>query len=100
MFEDAWQVRSRFRNLLIPAGSQALFLGLFAVPALIASDVTLHGRVVDENDAPVSAARVKVRPAAAAGSWEAQTDPTGIFALTFPGPATSWSASRGKVTTR
>jgi hypothetical protein len=75
----------------------AKFAGWFAVCALssfplCAADVTLHGRVVDENDAPVRAARVDVRPAAAstigasAGSWEAQTDPTGAFALTFPGP--------------
>jgi hypothetical protein len=67
--------------------SSALLLGLLAVPALIASDVTLHGRVVDENDGPVRAAQVKVQPSAgAATAWEAQTDPTGAFALTFPGP--------------
>jgi hypothetical protein len=71
--------------------------GLFAICALssfplYAADVTLHGRVVDENDAPVRAARVDVRPAAAStnaastSSREAQTDPTGAFALTFPGP--------------
>ena len=74
-----------------------MLLGLFAISALItfplcAAEVTLHGRVVDENDAPVRAARVNVRPAAAAAtpastnSWEAQTDPTGAFTLTFPGP--------------
>ncbi len=59
---------------------------LFALSALVAfplcaADVTLHGRVVDENDAPISGARVK-----AAHSAEAQTDPTGSFALTLPGP--------------
>jgi len=64
-----------------------LLLGLFVVPALIASDVTLHGRVVDENNAPVRAARVNVRAAdGATDSWEIQTDPTGIFTLTLPGP--------------
>jgi hypothetical protein len=58
---------------------------LVAVSALIAfplcaADTTLHGRVVDENDAPVSGARVN------ANSREAQTDPTGAFTLTLPGP--------------
>jgi len=77
--------------------SSAALLGLFAVSALItsplcAADVTLHGRVVDEDDAPVRAARVNVRfattamNAASAQSWAAQTDPTGAFTITFPGP--------------
>ena len=44
------------------------------------ADVTLHGRVVDENEAPVRGARVSVN------SREAQTDPTGAFTLTFPEP--------------
>ena len=69
-----------------------------AVSALIgfplcAAEVSLHGRVVDENDAPVQAARVSVRPPATAGAaasapaapWEAQTGPTGAFTLTLPG---------------
>jgi len=73
----------------------AALLGLIAVStpivfALHAADVTLHGRVVDENDAPVSAARVSVRRAATAAasaeSWEAQTDLSGGFTLTIPGP--------------
>ena len=74
----------------------AKFVQLFAICALIPiplfADVTLHGRVVDENDAPVRAARVNARPAAAsltpaaAGSWDAETDPTGAFTLTFPTP--------------
>jgi len=74
-----------------------MLLGWFAVSALMAfplgaADVTLYGRVVDENDAPVRAARVTVRPAAvstiaaSANSWEADTDPTGAFTLAFPGP--------------
>ncbi len=42
--------------------------------------MTLHGRVVDENDAPVRGARVTI------ASSEAQTDPTGGFVLTLPGP--------------
>jgi hypothetical protein len=65
-----------------------------AVSALIglplgAAEVSLHGRVVDENDAPVQAARVSVRPAEAAASatpWEAQTGPTGAFTLTLSEP--------------
>jgi hypothetical protein len=62
-----------------------LFTALTCLPAR-AADVTLHGRVVDENDAPVGAARVSIRPVSAANVWETQTDPTGVFALTFPGP--------------
>lgn len=74
-----------------------MFLGWFAVSALMAfplraADVTLYGRVVDEDDAPVRAAHVTVRPAAvspiaaSANFWEAETDPTGAFTLTFAGP--------------
>ena len=44
------------------------------------ADVTLRGRVVDENEAPVRGARVT------ANSQETQTDPTGAFTLTFPAP--------------
>jgi hypothetical protein len=44
------------------------------------ADVTLHGRIVDENEAPVRGARVT------ANSLETQSDPTGAFTLTFPGP--------------
>jgi len=67
--------------------SSWLLLGLFAVPALLASEVTLHGRVVDENDAPVLAAQVNVRPAAGtANVQQAQTDVTGAFTITLPGP--------------
>ncbi len=70
--------------------------GILAVCALMtipvrAADITLHGRVVDENDAPVRDARVTARPAgvstvAGANSWQAQTDPDGAFTLTFPTP--------------
>jgi len=42
--------------------------------------VTLHGRVVDENDAPVRDARVS------AASSQAQTDPNGRFSLNLPAP--------------
>ncbi len=69
----------------------ARFLRFFAICALIPiplfAGVTLRGRVVDEDDAPVRAARVSVRPAAAStSSWQAQTDPTGVFSLTLPAP--------------
>ena len=78
---------NRIKSRIACRVSAALLLGLFPVPAVLASDVTLRGRVVDQNDAPVRAARVNVRPAAgSADSWEAQTDPTGVFTLTFPGP--------------
>jgi len=59
---------------------------LFVIP-LCGAEVTLRGRVVDENEAPVRAARVNVRPvSAAAGSLEVQTDPTGAFTAALPGP--------------
>lgn len=55
-----------------------------AIAVLVAfplyADVTLRGRVVDQNDAPVRGARVTVN------SQEAQTDPTGNFTLNFPAP--------------
>jgi hypothetical protein len=47
---------------------------------LAAAGVTLDGRVLDENDAPVRAARVKVN------SQETQTDPDGAFHFTLPAP--------------
>ena len=55
------------------------FLASFVLP-LGAADVALHGRVVDENDAPVQAAHVH------AGGADVQTDPTGIFKVTLPAP--------------
>jgi hypothetical protein len=58
---------------------QGLFvLASFVLP--LGAAVTFSGRVVDENDAPVQAAHVHV------GATDAQTDPTGIFKLTLPGP--------------
>jgi len=49
-----------------------------------AAEVELHGRVVDENDAPVQSARVSVHLAAAVMSWQAQTDPDGAFTVGLP----------------
>jgi hypothetical protein len=65
-----------------------LLLFALATFALPATDVTLKGRVVDENDAPVGGARVVVHSAASAGAkpWETTTDPTGWFTLTLPEP--------------
>jgi hypothetical protein len=68
---------------LNPAGLVGLlaFCTLASVP-LRADGVALHGRVVDENDAPVRDARVTARPA----GLQAQSDPDGAFTLTFPAP--------------
>jgi hypothetical protein len=49
---------------------------------LRALDVTLQGRVVDENVAPVVGARIIVRP----GPRQTQSDPTGAFTLKLPAP--------------
>ena len=53
-----------------------------------AADPGLRGHITDENDAPVAAARITLRPAAAstAGPWQTQTDPAGAFTLAVPGP--------------
>jgi hypothetical protein len=53
---------------------------LFCCVALHAA-VTLAGRVVDENDAPVAGATVEVR-----GVGTVQSDAVGAFSLTAPGP--------------
>jgi Carboxypeptidase regulatory-like domain/TonB-dependent Receptor Plug Domain len=69
-------------------------LGLLAglgSPALGAS-VTLRGRVVNEDDAPVAGARVKARAASERGgngsvnASAAESDPTGAFTMTLPAP--------------
>ncbi len=66
--------------------SKALFLLLASAPLLSAADATLRGRVVDENEAPVSFARIHVGTAAATApsTLDTQTDPTGNFTLTLP----------------
>ena len=56
-----------------------VLLGSLLLP-LSAADVTLRGRVVDENDAPVRAASLRVADA------YTQTDPTGAFTLHLRGP--------------
>ena len=66
---------------------RCVFAGLLAVSSLCATGVTLRGKVVDENEAPVRDARVSVRPATGpANLWTARTDPTGAFSLTLPAP--------------
>jgi hypothetical protein len=64
------------------------FFVLLASP--LVADITLTGRVVDENEVPVAAAHVSAIPApgsampAPAMPWSAQTDRTGAFTLTLP----------------
>ncbi len=57
---------------------------------LVAAGITLSGRVVDENEAPVGSARITVSrvvsSTAPAALWQTQTDPTGSFSLTIPEP--------------
>ena len=64
---------------------------LFIIGAVpLWADITLTGRVVDENEVPVPAARVSVVPApgsqmaARQNPWETRTDPTGAFSVTLP----------------
>jgi hypothetical protein len=63
-----------------------LAVSLLAALPLGAAEITLHGRVVDDNDAPVDAAHVTARPAANAvyALIAVQTDPGGAFTLTLP----------------
>ncbi len=67
-----------------------IVIGALRPAVLCAAEVTLHGRVVNENEAPVGSARVVVRSAVsnatAHGSWRTQTDPTGAFTFSLPGP--------------
>jgi hypothetical protein len=62
------------RHLLV-----ILLLGGLPLRAL---DVIVHGRVVDENAAPVPGARVTLRP----GPIETQSGPTGTFTVTLSAP--------------
>lgn len=72
--------------------------GIFAIlrvlsicaPAILpacAADLTLQGHVVDETDAPVDAAQVTVRSVAdPAVTLNSETNPTGNFTVSLPGP--------------
>ncbi len=68
------------------AGCTMLALSLFRCSLLDAAELSLHGRVVDENDAPVRDAHVTIRLTTSSPIWAAQTDPTGAFSLTLPKP--------------
>ena len=68
---------------------------VFVVCALLAvlagsafgASVTLHGRVVNEDGAPVAGANVRMRPASEpASAGTAESDPTGAFTITLPAP--------------
>ena len=65
-----------------------LIAGLFlATGAVHGQEVWLTGRVVDENNAGVSAARISVRPAAGGrASDEILAGPTGLFRISLPAP--------------
>src|ERR1700680_2431236 len=79
---SAFRLYPKLKSLV--RGNRPSRCGCWAIAATLIfplyADVTLHGRVVDENDAPVRGARATVN------SLETQTDPTGAFTLTFPGP--------------
>ena len=69
----------------------ALLLNLFVLSLcscapLHATEIDLHGRVVDETETPVRGAQVTIHSAAAPNIWRAQTDPTGMFTVTLPSP--------------
>ncbi|SPE28885.1 exported hypothetical protein [Candidatus Sulfopaludibacter sp. SbA3] len=61
-------------------------VAVFALTAAPLGAADLRGRVVDENEAPVPAARVTARTAASSTLAAAQSDPTGSFSLALPGP--------------
>ncbi len=75
--------RGRFAAQLV----RLCALCVAAASATRAAGISLSGRVVDENEAPVAGATVTLRPAppASGGSWSAQTDPAGAFTLSAPG---------------
>ncbi len=58
---------------------------LLLAALLLPADVGVTGRVLNENGAPVAAARITVR-ATAGGTWQTRTDPAGTFTFTLPGP--------------
>jgi hypothetical protein len=55
---------------------------------VLAADITLHGWVVNDNDAPVEGARISVRPVntSAYAPIVVWSDPSGAFTLTVPAP--------------
>ncbi|HUB80524.1 MAG TPA: TonB-dependent receptor [Bryobacteraceae bacterium] len=61
---------------------------ILAVFPILAADIALDGRVVNDNDAPVEGALVRVRPANASAysPISVRSDPSGKFKVTVPGP--------------
>src|SRR5581483_8674583 len=78
---ESWMYRLASGRVLIAF----CLAGAYAAGAV---DPELRGHVKDENDAPVAAARVTLRRAAASapGPWQTQTDPAGAFTLAVPDP--------------
>jgi hypothetical protein len=74
------------REILIWAGLTAI-CAIWPSKAQV-SGIELGGHIVDENGAPVAAARLAVRPAPplTGGPWQTQTDPDGAFSLALPAP--------------
>ncbi|HTS76072.1 MAG TPA: TonB-dependent receptor, partial [Bryobacteraceae bacterium] len=73
-----------FRRFSFLCDPLAILLFAIAPIPVCAADLTLTGRVVDENGAPVSGAHITVHRDAA--SWEATTAPNGTFSVTLPRP--------------
>ena len=63
----------------------ALVMAGLALVGQAAAQVAWNGRVIDQNDAPVAGARVRIRQEARA-ALEAVSSPTGSFAITVPAP--------------
>ena len=60
------------------------WLAAFAASTLPAqlSEMVVHGRTIDENEAPIAAVEVTVRNAAGM-EWHATTDPAGKFSVHY-----------------
>jgi hypothetical protein len=63
----------------------ALLLAGLALAGQASAQVGWNGRVVDQNDAPVAGARVRVQQEARA-ALEAESSPTGSFVISVPAP--------------
>jgi len=56
----------------------------FFAATLSAADISISGKIVDQNEVPVPGAAVSLRSATAAAGRQANTDPTGEFSVTLP----------------
>ena len=65
--------------------SAVLLLAGLALAGQAAAQVAWNGRVVDQNDAPVAGARVRIQQEARA-TLEAESSPTGSFVINVPAP--------------